>query len=148
MHLVVVLPHGEPSTSTQSRQHCRELVAPQVTISFCVTWRPGVLTRLQMPMSVFLKTLINVRSRRAESALPILFFPLLTLCCYCVAHFGEQINFLHKELLSQVVHSISNESIISRGRGRERERKVHRQRARVKGSFRGPSTENCRSWWV
>ena len=59
-------------------------VAPQVTISFSVTWRPGVLTRLQMPMSVFLETLINVRSRRDESAPPILFFPLfdprLLLC--------------------------------------------------------------------
>ena len=75
-------------------------------------------------------------------------FHFLTQGCYCVAHFGEQINFLHKEFLSQVVHSISNESIISRGRGRERERKVHRQLARVEGSFRGPCTENCRSCWV
>ena len=59
-------------------------VALQSPYLFSVTWRPGVLTRLQIPMSVFLETLINVRSRRDESAPPILFFPLfdpLLLLC-------------------------------------------------------------------
>ena len=152
VHLVLVLPHGEAVPSlVDTIPPTLQGVAPQVTISFSVTWRPGVLTRLQMPMSVFLKTLIIVRGRHYESAPPILFFPLfdprLLLCrlFWWASQLSSQRIFVSScaQYLERVDHPQRE-----RQRKRERERKVHRQRARVEGSFRCPCTENCRSCWV
>ena len=76
-------------------------------------------------------------TRRDESVHQFRSFHFSTQDVNRVANFGEKIHFLYKELLFQLLHHVSNESIMSEEKffGTEE-------------SAWGPCGENCRSCWV
>ena len=88
-----------------------------------------------------LEALFNVPTRLDESVLQFCSFHFSTQDFICAANFNVMGDFLHKELVFQLLRRASDESIASR------EEFARRQRAGTEESFRRPCGENCRFCW-